>query len=106
MAVDLERDSRVGVADPITKDLGLDAGVERQRRVRMPHIVEPNPPGASCIDEAVGRKGPRRCPGSCRDSDGLGGIALADPESTQVLDQAEQGHRRIPHDGAPSWWAC
>ncbi len=29
MGVDLERDGRVGVADPVTKDLGLDAGVER-----------------------------------------------------------------------------
>jgi hypothetical protein len=72
----------------------------------MPHIVEPNPPGASCIDEAVERKGHRRCPGSCRDSDGFGGIVLTDFESTQVLGHAEQGHCRIPYDGAPSWWAC
>ena len=28
MGVDLERDGGVGVADPVTKDLGLDAGVE------------------------------------------------------------------------------
>ncbi|MGH3684790.1 MAG: hypothetical protein ACRDSM_07020, partial [Pseudonocardiaceae bacterium] len=32
MGVDLERDGRVGVADPITKDLGLDAGVETGNR--------------------------------------------------------------------------
>jgi hypothetical protein len=47
MSVDLKCDRRVGVANSITEDFGIDAGVERQRRVRMAYIVELDPPNAS-----------------------------------------------------------
>jgi hypothetical protein len=49
VAVDLDRDALVRVADPVIEDLGVHPAVEGERRTGVPDVVQPRihrtPPG-------------------------------------------------------------
>ena len=53
VTVDLHRDALARVADPVADDLGVHPGVQRERGVGVPDVVQPDPANASEIHQPV-----------------------------------------------------
>lgn len=65
VAVDLRSDIDVGVAEPVAEEFQVDAGVERERGIRVANVVEPDPRDASSVGKPVEHPGDGlwvRCP--------------------------------------------
>jgi hypothetical protein len=68
--VDLNRDALVRVPDPVAGDLCVDAAVQRERRVGVPDVVQPDPSHPREVNQPVEAPGHgaacRRRPSSYR----------------------------------------
>ena len=53
MRVDLKGVRHVGVSDPIAHDFRIHPGVQGQRGVGMPNVVQPDAGYAGSVDQAV-----------------------------------------------------